>query len=174
MTNITINISDAASIDAAIQKLQAIEEQMRNVKVAEFCRRLAEIGVDVTNVTYMGAAYDGTNDVSVRLDQRGNSYVISASGSSLGFIEFGTGIEYPLGEYAGQVGAPAHGTYGQRRAANPPWLYRGSPGTNGSPSGSRPGLVWTRGNPPANAFPRAVEEIKSQIDSIAREVFVFD
>lgn len=174
MTNIVINISDEASIDAAIQKLQAIEGQIRNTKVAEFCRRLAEIGVNVTNATYTVAAYDGTNDISVKLEQRGNSYVIVASGSALGFIEFGTGIEYPLGEFAGQVGAPPHGTYGQKRGAKPPWLYKGNPGTNGTKSSSRPGMVWTRGNPPANAFPRAVEEIRSQIDSIAREVFVFD
>lgn len=173
MTNIVIDLNDVGSIDLAIAKLNAIADQIRAAKCEEFCRRLAEIGVDVTNTVYGSAAYAGTNDISVRLERRGDGYVIVATGSALGFVEFGTGIEYPLGEFAGQVGAPPHGTYGQRRGAKPPWIYRGDAGNIGTPSSSRPGLVWTRGNPPANAFPRAVQEIEAQIASIAKEVFVF-
>ena len=174
MSTITVNLADAASIDRAIEELNRIAEEIRTSKCEEFCRRLAEIGVDVTNTVYSAAPYAGTNDVSVKLEQRGNGYAIMASGSALGFIEFGTGRDFPLGEYANQVGAPPHGTYGQRRGAKPPWLYKGDPGTMGTPSSSRPGLVWTSGNPPANAFPQAVNEIKAQIEAIAREVFVFD
>ena len=173
MSTITVNLNDAGSIDRAIDELNRIAESIRTSKCEEFCRRLAEIGVDVTNTVYSAAPYAGTKDISVTLEQRGTGYAIVATGSALGFVEFGTGIEYPLGEFAGQVGAPPHGTFGQKRGAKPPWIYRGAPGELGTPSSSRPGLVWTRGNPPANAFPRAVEEIKAQIESIAREVFVF-
>ena len=174
MTNVVVNLDDSASLDQAIEKLNQIAEQIRTSMCDEFCRRLAEIGVDVTNVVYSAAPYAGTKDISVQLEERGNGYAIVATGSTLGFVEFGTGIEFPLGEYAGQVGAPPHGTFGQKRGARPPWLYKGPPGEMGTPSSSRPGLSWTRGNPPANAFPRAVEEIKAQIESIAKEVFVFD
>ena len=173
MSTITVDICDAASVERAIQRLNQIADEIRTTKCNEFCKRLAEIGVDVTNIVYSGAAYDGTKDISVTLEQRGDGYVIKATGESLGFVEFGTGIEFPLGEFAGQVGAPPHGTFGQKRGAKPPWIYKGNPGTSGRPSSSRPGLVWTRGNPPANAFPRAVEEIQAQIASIAAEVFVF-
>lgn len=174
MTNITVSLDDASTIDRAIEQLKAVENELRLVKVSQFCRRLAEIGVDVANVTYSGAAYDGTNDVSVHLENRGDGWAIVATGSAVGFIELGTGIGFPLGELAGQLGVPGHGTYGQGRGAKPPWLYKGSPGTNGRPSNSRPGLVWTEGNPPANAFPAAIREIEEQIENIAREVFVFD
>lgn len=174
MTNIVIDICDGASIDAAIEKLNRAAEQIRADMCDKFCRRLAEIGVDVANVTYAAAPYAGAKDISVRLEPRTDGYAIVATGGTLGFVEFGTGIEFPLGEYAGQVGAPPHGTYGQKRGAKPPWLYKGASGELGSPSSSRPGLNWTRGNPPANAFPRAVEEIRAQIENIAREVFVFD
>lgn len=174
MSNIVIDICNAATIDAAMAKLQAIQAEINQSKVNELCRRLAEIGVDVANANYSAAEYAGTNDVSVRLEARNSGYAIVASGTTLGFIEFGTGIGNPLGEYADQVGAPAHGTFGQRRGAKPPWLYKGVPGNAGTPSSSRPGLVWTTGNAPANAFPAAVREIKAQIESIAREVFVFD
>lgn len=174
MTNINVDICDGATIDAAIARLQAIESELAENKVREFCRKLAESGADVVNMIYSGGVpYAGDIDVATTVEESGNGYAIRAFGSALGFIEFGTGAGYPLGEFANQVGAPAHGTYGQKRGAHPPWLYAGEPGTLGRAS-KKPGLYWTDGNPPANAFPQAVERIKGDIGIVAQEVFTFD
>lgn len=171
--NITVKLN-SESIDEAIRKVEEFQRMMRD-KCEEFCKRLAQIGVDVVRATYVGAAYAGTNDIEVHLEFASNSCKIVANGSALGFIEFGTGIAYPLGEFAEQAGAPAHGTYGQRRGATgKKWVYKGNAGTTGEPDSKRPGLVWTRGNPPANAFPAAVKEMQEQAKQIAREVFRFD
>lgn len=170
--NITIQLN-TASIDAAVRQIEEYNSIMRQ-KCTEFAKRLGEIGLAVVNASYVGAAYAGTNDIEVHLEFGQGSCKIVANGSTLGFIEFGTGVNYPLGEYAGQAGAPAHGTYGQRRGATgKKWIYKGEPGTIGQPDSKRPGLVWTDGNPPANAFPRAVEAMKEEAQQIAREVFTF-
>lgn len=163
----------SASVDEAIRRMEEYERTMQE-RCEELSRRLAELGMDVLNATYVGAAYAGTNDIKVWLEFEGNRCRIVANGSVLSFIEFGTGVSYPLGEYADKAGAPAHGTYGQGRGKQSKWVYKGDPGNLGVPDNKRPGLVWTSGNPPANAFPAAVKEMKEQAEEIAREVFRFD
>lgn len=171
--NLTIKLN-SESIEAAIRKIEDYQRTMQE-KCQELAKRLALIGMDVITATYDGAAYAGTNDIEVHLEFEGNSCKIVANGSSLGFIEFGTGVAYPLGEFASQAGAPPHGTYGEGRGATgKKWVYKGDAGTIGEPDSKRPGLVWTKGNPPANAFPAAVREMQEQAQEIAREVFRFD
>ena len=170
--SINIRLSPA-SIDSAIRRLERYGRSMQD-RCNELSRRLGEIGLDVVNATYVGAAYAGTNDINVHLEFDNNRCRIVANGTVLGFIEFGTGITYPLGEFADQAGAPPHGTYGQGRGNQSKWVYRGEAGNLGEPDAHRPGLVWTSGNPPANAFPAAVREIQEQAQEIAREVFRFD
>lgn len=164
---------NSASIDSAITKVEAYRDLFEQ-KCAEFARRLCELGLDVVQAAYTGAYYAGTNDIEVHLEFEGNSCKVVANGSALGFIEFGTGIAHPLGEFAEQAGAPPHGTYGQKRGATgKKWLYKGDPGTIGQVDAKNPSLVWTRGNPPANAFPQAVDAMKAEAERIAKEVFTF-
>lgn len=170
---ITINLN-SESVDAAIEKIEDYRTKMEE-KCREFSRRLALYGAEVARATYDGAAYAGTNDITVHTEMEGNRCKIIANGSTLGFIEFGTGVAYPLGEYAAQAGAPPHGTYGKHLGATgKKWVYKGYPGNLGEPDSKRPGLVWTKGNPPANAFPAAVREMQEEALSIAKEVFRFD
>ena len=171
--NINIQLN-TQSINDAIARLEAYQNSLQS-KCAEFAKRMGELGLDVVRAAYDAASYAGTNDIEVHLEFEGNKCKIVANGSALGFIEFGTGVAYPLGQYAGQVGAPPHGTYGKRRGATgKKWVYEGDPGNLGEPDTKRPGLVWTRGNPPANAFPQAVEAMKAEAERIAKEVFTFD
>lgn len=164
---------NTTSIYEAIDQIEEYKASMER-KCAEFARRLGELGLDVVRAAYVGAAYAGTNDIEVHLEFEGDKCKIVASGSTLGFVEFGTGVAYPLGEFADQAGAPPHGSYGQGRGATGnKWVYKGEPGTLGEPDSKRPGLVWTKGNPPANAFPQAVEAMKAEAERIAREVFAF-
>ena len=171
--NIKIQLN-SASIDAAIASIESYQNSLKQ-RCAEFAKRMGELGLDVVRAAYVGASYAGTNDIEVHLEFEDNKCKIVANGSTLGFIEFGTGVAYPLGEFAGQVNAPPHGTYGQKRGATGnKWVYKGDPGNLGEPDSKRPGLVWTKGNPPANAFPKAVEAMKAEAERIAKEVFTFD
>lgn len=171
--NINVQLNDE-SIQEAIKKLEEFEGAL-DEKCTEFAKRLGELGLDIVRAAYTGAYYAGTNDIEVHLEFEENKCKIVANGSALGFIEFGTGIAHPLGEFAGQVNAPPHGTYGSKRGATgKKWLYKGDPGTIGQQDSKNPDLVWTRGNPPANAFPQAVEAMKAEAERIAREVFTFD
>lgn len=170
--NISIQLN-SNSIEDALRKIDDYNSMMQQ-KCMEFAKRLGEIGMDIISASYDAAAYAGTNDITVHLEFGDGKCTIVANGSALGFIEFGTGVAYPLGEFAGQAGAPPHGTYGQLRGnTGKKWVFKGDAGTMGEPDSKRPGLVWTNGNPPANAFPRSVEAMKEEAQQIAREVFSF-
>lgn len=171
MRRIDIDLTNTDSIDSAISEVKKYAQRL-DEKCKQLCERLAEIGSDVLRATYAVAPYAGTNDISVVMEPLENGYRISANGSALGFIEFGTGIGYPLGEYAGMVGAPGHGTYGKGQGAHPPWTYVGDPGDMGTiiATTERGTIVRTSGNPPANAFPNAVQAMQENFIQIASEV----
>lgn len=170
--NISVSLNDAAGLNALISRIENYAAQF-DQKCSDICTRLAEIGQDVLNATYAAAAYAGTNDISVSIEPAEGGCRLSANGSALGFIEFGTGVSYPLGEYAGQVGAPGHGTYGKGMGQRPSWTYIGDPGNMGTVIKSTPRgvVVRTSGNPPANAFPAAVEAMRANFEQVVREVF---
>lgn len=172
MIQIDIDLTDTESIDSAIAEIQRYAQRF-DERCKLLCERLAEIGSDVLRATYAVAPYAGTNDVSVSMEPIENGYRISANGSALGFIEFGTGIGYPIGEYAGMVGAPGHGTYGKGQGAHPPWTYVGDPGDMGTiiATTERGTIIRTSGNPPANAFPNAVQAMQENFIQVASEVF---
>lgn len=172
MKAIQISLSDPDSIDRAIREVDRMADTLPE-KCRRFASRLGEIGVSVVRATYTAALYAGTNDTEVHLEFAENGCAIVAGGTALGFIEFGTGVKYPLGEYAGQVGAPPHGTYGKGHGKQLSWGYYGDPGNLGrvTVNGAGKQVVITDGNPPANGFPRAVEAIRAQMTEIAREVF---
>ena len=161
---------NSASIDNAIRQIEAYRNSLDS-KCSEVARRLCEIGLDVVNAAYVAASYAGTNDIEVHLEPGDGMCSIVANGSTLAFIELGTGISWPAGEYSGQLGAVPHGQYGHGRGKQSKWAYKGDPGNMGEPDSKRPGLVWTSGNPPANAFPKAVEAIKAETEQVIGEVF---
>lgn len=155
---ITIDPFDKKSIDAAIQKVRQYEQDLAR-KEEEFVRRLGEIGVQVAQAGYTTADYDGVKDVSVSLVKTGNGYEVVASGKTVGFIEFGTGIRYPEWNNSDMdYTPPKHGTYGKGRGANPKGWYfdRGR---------------HTYGNQPAEALRTARDVMVERVIQIAREVW---
>ena len=125
---------------------------------------LAEIGLKEASVRFTTAMYDGTNDVSVRLDETINGYVIVAEGQAVAFIEFGAGVyhntsePYPNPRPEGIVGIGEYGKgYGKRQA----WGFKNESGE----------LVITHGNPAAMPMWYASEEMRDSILTIARRVF---
>lgn len=153
-------------INNAIDRLERMRDDLRK-KADLIARRLAEEGMDVASVIFQSAQYAGDNDVVVTVEDDGKHARVIASGKSVLFIEFGTGISFPEHE----SGLFAHGEYGKKRGANPKgWLYKGSQGTSGVPSYVAPGLYHTYGNPPAEAMWTAKEHIASIVEKVAREV----
>lgn len=153
-------------IKQAQRELQEYRQAL-NSRLQEFARRLAMEGYEVARLRFSAAKYDGDNDVTVRVEQNGTKARIIASGKSVLFIEFGTGVSYPehpSGEFA-------HGTYGKGKGKNPNgWAYRGEPGTGGKPIPGRDGVYRTKGNPPAEAMWGATTKMAESVERIWREV----
>lgn len=129
-------------------------------KETELRTRLAAVGATVASIQFSRAIYNGTNDVSVRVDSTGSVAVIYAEGESVAFIEFGAGDKYGHGHpQAGELGM-GPGTYpdGKGHWDDPSgWWY----GHN----------QHSYGNPPAMAMYQAVQAMTEQITMIAKEVF---
>ena len=160
---IRINPLDESSINAAIDQLKQYERDFL-AKEQEFVRRLAEIGVSVAKTGFSLADYDGENDVVVTMQTHGTKAEVIASGKSVGFIEFGTGVRNP--EYDSSTidyTPPKHGTYGKGKGANPNgWYFTPNDGARGT---------HTFGNYPAEAMLTARDVMVERVTQIAREVW---
>lgn len=160
---IVVDPFDQKSISDALAQVRQYKKDFFT-KEKEFVRRLAEIGVRVAQAGFSTADYDGTNDVSVSMVQTGNGYSVVASGETVGFIEFGTGIKHPEWDNTDMDYAPPkHGTYGKGQGANPHgWWFKQSDGGKAR---------HTYGNPPAESMRTARDEMVERVTQIAREVW---
>ena len=160
---IRVNPFDQKSVEDAIAKLKQYEREFA-IKEAEFARRLAEIGVRVASSGFAVADYDGINDVVVSLVQTPSGATVVASGETVGFIEFGTGVKNPEWDAGGmEYVPPKHGTYGKGKGKNPNgWYFTQSPGAR---------AIHTYGNAPAEAMRTARDVMVEQAIQIAREVW---
>ena len=135
--------------------------------------RLAQEGYEVASAGFSDATYDGTNDVTVSVEDRGKIKAVVAVGGTVLFIEFGTGVTYPDNHpEAGDLGME-RGEYGQGRGKQFTWGYYGEPGTNGTVVGERAKgtLVLTHGNPANMPMYNAVKELELRLGEIVKEVF---
>lgn len=169
---IKVRLSDAGLRDAERQ----IQEHKTtlNQKAQEFAKALADKGLDVAKVRFANAQYAGSNDVSCRVEQNGNTCTIVAEGKAVAFIEFGTGVLHTA--YGGKLpdGVGKHGTYGKGNGQHKRWYYYGESGNAGTPVKQVDGkgqLNYTDGNEPAMAMWGAVEEMASQVEATWREVW---
>ena len=154
---IEISLTDA-SIKSGIKEIQKYKRWIID-KEAELRSRLASLGATVASIEFSRAIYNGSNDVSVRVDDTGSVAVIYAEGESVAFIEFGSGIKYGYGHpQAGEHGM-GPGTYpGKGHWDNEKGWWYG----HGQHS---------YGNPPAMAMYDAVQKMTEELTRIAREVF---
>ena len=158
---ISVELSNK-SIDKAIADLRKYKTWVAE-KEQELRSRLAEIGKEVAEMRFSAAIYDGTNDVQVEVSDDGNTAVITASGTSVVFIEFGSGVTYGYGHPLAsknnfEPGSWSEGEKGKGHWDNPDgWYYK-----HGEKS---------LGNPPSMAMYNAVQRLSEQLTQIAREVF---
>ena len=150
------------SINSAIKELRQYSAWVQS-KEEELRTRLAMLGATVASIQFSRAIYNGSNDVSVRVDDTGSVAVIYAEGESVAFIEFGSGKKYgyghpQAGEFGFGPGTWSDGPDGKGHWDNDHGWWYGS----GQHS---------YGNPPAMAMYSAVKEITENVTRIAREVF---
>lgn len=163
------------SIDQAIQELKNYKKWLIDC-TKKFVQELANEGMNVASVRFSEAVYDGTNDVSCSVEQRGDYKVaVVAVGGAVLFIEFGSGVKYPdnhpeAGKHGMNRGEYGYGL-GKLEAG---WRYKGEPGTNGEviTQGKHAGEVHTYGNPANMSLYQAMKELEEKFEEIARRVYV--
>lgn len=170
----TINVPlSIPAYDSLIRKIEDLGNWQSNRAIV-FADRLAQEGMEIASIKFSQAVYDGTNDVSVTVEPRGNNVraVVATGGATL-FIEFGTGVTYPDDHpEAGELGMK-RGEYGQGHGKQHSWGYYGDPGTNGVLKEKKNGgfVVITHGNPANMPMYETVKELQDRLTEIAKEVF---
>ncbi len=170
----TINVPlSIPAYDSLIRKIEDLGNWQSDRAIV-FANRLAQEGMEIASVKFSQAVYDGTNDVSVTVEPRGNNVraVVATGGATL-FIEFGTGVTYPDDHpEAGELGMK-RGEYGQGHGKQHSWGYYGDPGTNGVLKEKKNGgfVVITHGNPANMPMYETVKELQDRLTEIAKEVF---
>lgn len=157
--NIVVDPLDKNSINNAIKELKRYKTWVQ-AKETELRLRLATLGATIASIQFSRAIYNGTNDVSVRVDNSDSVAVIYAEGEAVAFIEFGAGSAYGYGHPEASKFGTGPGTYpdgkGHWNDPNGWWYAHGE---------------HTYGNPPAMAMYDARERIVEQFTQIAKEVF---
>lgn len=147
------------SINRGIKEVQRYKEWVMR-KEKQLRTELAAVGATVASLQFSRAIYNGSNDVTVRVDDTGSVAVIYAEGESVAFIEFGAGAKYGYGHPQASEFGVGPGTYpdGKGNWDNPKGWWYG----HGQHS---------YGNPPAMAMYDAVQKMTEDLTRIAREVF---
>lgn len=159
--------------DSLIRKVEDLGNWQSDRAIV-FADRLAQEGLEIASVKFSQAVYDGTNDVSVTVEPRGNNVraVVATGGATL-FIEFGTGVTYPDDHPEAAELGMKRGEYGQGHGKQHSWGYYGDPGTNGVLKEKKNGgfVVITHGNPANMPMYETVKELQDRLTEIAKEVF---
>lgn len=172
MKTIKVPLS-VAGIDNAIRELDRYQNWLRT-RTNLLLDRLAQEGFSVASANFAKAVYDGTNDVSVSVEQRGEgARAIVAVGASVLFIEFGTGVVYPDNHPEAAEHGMRRGEYGAGHGKQPSWGYYGEPGTNGIEYTKKSGntVVLTHGNPANMSMYETVKYLEGILPRLVQEVF---
>lgn len=170
----TVNVPlSIPAYDSLIRKIEDLGNWQSDRAIV-FADRLAQEGMEIASVKFSQAVYDGTNDVSVTVEPRGNNVraVVATGGATL-FIEFGTGVTYPDNHPEAEELGMKRGEYGQGHGKQHSWGYYGDPGTNGVLKEKKNGgfVVITHGNPANMPMYETVKELQDRLTEIAKEVF---
>lgn len=170
----TINVPlSIPAYDSLIRKIEDLGNWQSDRAIV-FADRLAQEGMEIASIKFSQAVYDGTNDVSVTVEPRGNNVraVVATGGATL-FIEFGTGVTYPDNHPEARDRNMKRGEYGQGHGKQQSWGYYGEPGTNGVLKEKKNGgfVVITHGNPANMPMYETKKELQFQLTRIAKEVF---
>ena len=172
MKTIKVPLS-VSGIDRAIKEVQTYRNWLKR-RTGVLLDRLAEEGYSVASANFAKAEYDGTNDVTVSVEQKNDkARAVVAIGASVLFIEFGTGVTYPDNHPEAAELGMHRGAYGAGHGKQHSWGYYGDPGTNGQVREKANGnqVVITHGNPANMSMYETVKHLRMILPGLAKEVF---
>ncbi len=158
------------------EMLRGIEEEKRwlDEKSKELSEKLASMGAVSASLGFARAIYDGTPDWDITVEARGeNGYAVIAKGTTVLFVEFGTGVVHPDNHPEAAKNGMIRGAYGKGHGKQRTWGYYGDPGTNGVvvPKSNGKDVVLTHGNPANMPMYESVKELERELARVVREVF---
>lgn len=171
-----VNIFTGEGLDDLVKASEEYQIKLKE-KSKELLARLADEGYQIASAGFAGAAYDGTNDSAVTVEDRGTHIkAIVAVGSAVLFIEFGTGVTYPDDHPEAGAHGMVRGGYGKGKGKQSSWGYYGDPGTNGDVKFNKSGqaVVITHGNPANKPMYEAAKQLRERLPELVREVFGSD
>lgn len=152
-----------------VENLGAVLNDLENYKrkldgnVTELVRQTTEFGRNEASSNFNSAKYDGTKDVRVTSRAYKKEGTVTASGESVLFIEFGTGIAYPNDHPEATSLGIEHGSWSEGPEGKGHW---DDPNGWFYAHGKR---SW--GNPANRCMYNAKKEVERNAQKIAREVF---
>ena len=170
----TVNILTGEGLSELIKATERYEKWLQD-KTKKLLQRLTDEGLKISTAGFQSARYDGTNDVTVSVEDRGeNTRAIIARGATVLFIEFGTGVTYPDDHPEKPAGVMGRGTYGHKLGRlEKGWRYPEShgAGTSATKDPDHPGYYHTYGNPANKPMYESKKELREKLSEIVKEVF---
>lgn len=149
--------------DEVIAKIDNVSDTVNDKCLELIGQRLCELGVKAAQGAYWVGTGDGNDDISVAYNKTDEGYEIRASGESVCFAEFGTGVY--AGSYPGEIPegvnavpggwSQTHGKGNFVPGTHEFWFWDGQRYVGTIP---RPGMAL------------AVEEIEASANAVATEV----
>ena len=145
--------------DKGIKELQnGLKEYDKWIKKKsdELYKRLADMGAQKAEVNFAAAYYDGDEDHTITVEPRDGGYAVRASGETVLFVEFGTGLigyGHPEVQNMGPGTYPGKGHWDDEDG----WWY-----AHGKHS---------HGNPPNMPMYNTVKELEQELARVVKEVF---
>lgn len=162
--NISVDILSPSSIARAIDSLEAYRKGLKE-KARLIVERLSVIGAVNASMGFSRAVYNGQNDAHISTRWiNGTTVSIDAQGSTVLFIEFGSGITYGYGHPDATEHSMGPGTYpSEKHLWNNPkgWWFTNENGES----------QHSYGNPPNAPMYHTRKEILQEVSRVAREVF---
>lgn len=150
------------NIDLSARGIQDLQNGLREYKhwlaekSDELCKRLADMGAVYASFGFSRAIYSGPEDHEITVEPCNGGYTVRASGTTVLFVEFGTGLigfGHPEPHDMGPGTYPGNGHWDDPNG----WWYAHN--------------QHTFGNPPNMPMYNTVKELEMELERVVREVF---
>jgi len=171
---------DPKSIDAAIAELKKLKQEITG-KADNLVNSMANRAVEVAQSGYDTAPCDDAErDAKVHMDEAYEGKLkatVIARGTSVLFMEYGTGVRYPDDHPERVDGVLGRGEYGQGRGKQPNgWYYPATPNGNGTYKLRKDGTedqryMHTYGVPASACLYKAKKTVINEFETLARRTY---